>query len=264
MLQGNILIWNCRGIVCNETQRALIDLVQLKKPNLIFLAETLAKPSCIDSITSRLGFAGSICYTHEEGSQGLALLWSNGIHVDLRTKSPHHIDVEVCEQGSHASYRFTGIYGFAARGERNRTWDLIRTLAAERCDLAWLMAGDFNEIMCQADKSGGVPRAVAPMASFRHTMVDCGLVDMGFSGSRYTWSNKFTKERLDRSFQSIQWRDSYPYSRTITLPPNESDHCPILVEVRSEQHHFRKASRRFRFEEMWHGNEQCHAIIQKN
>ncbi|XP_024164202.1 uncharacterized protein LOC112171222 [Rosa chinensis] len=34
------------------------------------------------------------------------------------------------------------------------------------------------------------------MATFRRIMTDCGLMDMGFIGSRFTWSNKFTKERL--------------------------------------------------------------------
>lgn len=66
------------------------------------------------------------------------------------------------------------------------------------------MVGDFNEIMSNDEKSGGVPRAMAPMQLFRQTMADCDLHDMGYVGSRYTWPNKFTKERLDRSFASPQ------------------------------------------------------------
>ncbi|XP_024178139.1 uncharacterized protein LOC112184080 [Rosa chinensis] len=61
-------------------------------------------------------------------------------------------------------------------------------------------------------------------------MAACGFVDMGFVGSRFTWGNKYTKERLDRSFQTIQWRSLFPFSRVITLHPSESDHCPILIE----------------------------------
>ncbi|XP_061993372.1 uncharacterized protein LOC133711233 [Rosa rugosa] len=264
MIQENILIWNCRGIVCNETQRALVDLVQLKKPNLIFLAETLAKPNHIEDLMHRLGFTGRACYPHEDDLQGVALLWRNDISVSVHTLSPHHIDAEIGDPGGPARYRFTGVYGFAARSDRTRTWDLIRTLNAECCDLPWLMAGDFNEILCQIDKSGGPPRAAAPMAQFRQVMADCGLTDMSFFGSRFTWLNKFTKERLDRSFQSLQCRMQYPCSRVITLPPSESDHCPILIEVRAERRRRKTVCKRFRFEEIWHGEERCTAIIQKH
>ncbi|XP_062028333.1 uncharacterized protein LOC133744209 [Rosa rugosa] len=93
------------------------------------------------------------------------------------------------------------------------------------------MAGDFNEIMSQADKSGDPRRAALPMEILRRTMAACGFVDMGFVGSRFTWSNKYTKERLDRSFQTLQWRSLFPFSRVITLNPSESDHCPILIKT---------------------------------
>ncbi|XP_062014370.1 uncharacterized protein LOC133730878 [Rosa rugosa] len=97
------------------------------------------------------------------------------------------------------------------------------------------MADNFNEIMCQADKSGGVSGASAPMQVFRQTMLDCGLYDMGFIGS----------------------------SRALTLQPNESDHCPILVELRIDRNRGRKPTRKFRFEEMRHGKAEYTTIIQQ-
>ncbi|XP_062014223.1 uncharacterized protein LOC133730693 [Rosa rugosa] len=260
MHQGNVLVWNCRGIVNLETQSALVDIVQAKKPTLIFLSETWAPKNLIDSLTRKLGFKGGFCVPHENDSQGLALLWSDETHVDIRTYSPNHIDAEVGKPGTDL-WRFTGIYGVAARDGRNRTWSLIETLAAQPCSLPWLMAGDFNEVMSNADKSGGPPRAAAAMARFRRTMSVCGLIDMGFVGSRFTWSNRFTKERLDRGFQSMQWRTRFPFSRAVTLPPSESDHIPILIEVSDERLARGKIQRRFRFEEAWYGRQECDQII---
>ncbi|XP_062020952.1 uncharacterized protein LOC133737412 [Rosa rugosa] len=94
-------------------------------------------------------------------------------------------------------------------------------------------------------------------------MAACGFVDMGFVGSRFTWSNKYTKERLDQSFQTLQWRSLFPFSRVITLNPSESDHCPILIEVHAEKVQSTRVNRPFRFEEIWHGNQTCADIIQK-
>ncbi|KAL6195401.1 hypothetical protein ACLB2K_031020 [Fragaria x ananassa] len=76
-------------------------------------------------------------------------------------------------------WRFTGIYGIAARGGRNHTWNLIRSLAASVSNLPWLMAGDFNEIMWRKDKSGGNERALAAMLIFRKAMIDADLSDVG-------------------------------------------------------------------------------------
>ncbi|XP_061993843.1 uncharacterized protein LOC133711764 [Rosa rugosa] len=263
----NVLVWNCRGIVNRETQHALVDLVRAKRPSLIFLAETLAQPSIIDSLTGRLGFAGNICFSSDQEApfQGVALLWNSDMHASLRSSSPNHIDADISmEVGGPVVWRFTGIYGVASRTERRRTWDMIESLAAEPCSLPWIMAGDFNEIMSNLDKSGGPPRAVAPMLRFRQTMTNSGLYDMGFVGSRFTWSNRYTKERLDRSFQNMLWRTCFPFSRVITLNPLESDHVPLLVEIRRDNTRQTRPPQRFRFEEMWHGNEMCHNIIQQN
>ncbi|XP_062007013.1 uncharacterized protein LOC133724332 [Rosa rugosa] len=238
-------------------------MVQAKNPSLIFLSETLAQPNILDTLRIRLGFAGCICYPEKEESQGVALLWRADTPVNLRTYSPHHIDVEVGQRGTADLWRFTGIYGFAARSQRHRTWNLIQTLAAGTCHLPWLMAGDFNEIMSLNDKSGGPPRAAAAMEAFRRTMTDCGLFDMGFFGSKYTWSNKFTKERLDCGFQSTQWRECFPFSRVITLPPSDSDHWPLLIEVSVERLQPWRAHKCFRFEEPWHKYPKCTDIIKQ-
>lgn len=180
----------------------------------------------------------------------------------LRHYSFRHIDVEVGLLGSSEILRFTGIYGFAAQGERVLTWDFLRTLAAQS-SLPWLVAGDFNEILCNAEKSGGPQRGGAPMARFRETLVDCGLSDMGFVGSRFTWSNRFTKERLDRGCCSTSWKTLYPCSRVVTLSPNKSDHNLMLIEISADPVLHERRPHRFRFEEMWLQHNDCPAIIKQ-
>ncbi|XP_062015943.1 uncharacterized protein LOC133732417 [Rosa rugosa] len=117
--------------------------------------------------------------------------------------------------------------------------------------------------MTQADKSGGPPRAHAPMAAFRRTMANCGFIDMVFVGSRYTWSNKFTKERLDKGFQTPLWRNWFPHNRVITLDPSESDHSPLLIEIQAGKQRKHRSRRLFRFEEIWHENSECNEIIKQ-
>lgn len=250
MLQFKILVWNCRGLVNTKTQRALINLVRQQRPSIIFLSETLASPGLIDTIRSQLGFDGGICSPWRPPARGLALFWLNEVPVYLRHYSTQHIDIEVGILRSADVWRFTGIYGFVANTDRVLTWDLLRRLAAQS-SLPWLVTGDFNEILSNVDKSGSPRRRAAPMARFRESLVDCGLSDMGFVGSRFTWSNHFTKERLDRACHIPAWSALYPCSRTLTLPPNKSDHNNLLIDVSADLVNFVPRTRCFQFEEMW-------------
>ena len=200
-----ILVWNCRGLNNTETQDALVSLVRLHKPSIIFLSETLAVPSVLSNVRIAIGFDGAICRsvdTMDENCRGLGLLWKKETPVRLRNYSSHHIDVDVGELGSTDVFRFTGLYGYAATADRIETWDLLRTLASQS-DSPWIVAGDYNEVLCLADKSGGPPRGAAQMNRFRQALVDCDLLDMGFVGARFTWANRHTKERLDRACQNV-------------------------------------------------------------
>ncbi|XP_062014092.1 uncharacterized protein LOC133730534 [Rosa rugosa] len=262
MLPFKVLTWNCRGLVNTETQSALVSLVSHVNPSLVFVSETLAGPRLMEDLRVEMGFSGCICFPKKDGSRGLALFWSLELKVSLRTYSAHHIDVEIGFPGVTGGWRFTGIYGFSRHGDRVQTWDLLRTLAAQ-VNLPWLIAGDFNEILCAADKSGGPPRNAAMMTRFREALADCNQEDMGFVGSRFTWFNRFTKERLDRGCCTQDWCAIYPYSKVITLPPNRSDHNPIVVEIAAAPVVRVPRLKRFRFENMWMQHGDCAAVIQK-
>lgn len=69
----------------------------------------------------------------------------------------------------------------------------MRTLGPQTT-LTWLVVGDLNEILCNEEKSRGPRRQTSPLLRFRETLVDCNLEDVDFTGSTFTWSNKFTKE----------------------------------------------------------------------
>jgi hypothetical protein len=53
----------------------------------------------------------------------------------------------------------------------------------------WLCIGYFNRILDQSEKFGGWPYACSSNDPFRDFLNSHGLVDLGFSGSPFTWSN---------------------------------------------------------------------------
>ena len=122
---------------------------------------------------------------------GVALFWSDDVDLRIRSMGNRFIAFEV-KESSRDFWRGTGIYGWSESGYKWRTWNLIKELAGD-LGAPWLLAGDFNEILFEAEKKGG-----------NACDIDfCGLKDMGFSGYKYTWSNKRgddnIEERLDRA-----------------------------------------------------------------
>jgi hypothetical protein len=68
------------------------------------------------------------------------------------------------------------------------------------------------------------------MESFRLALADYGLRDLGFLGDKYTWrnnshdTNKYIKERLDRTVGNRSWCNRFPYYKVIIGDPRHSDH----------------------------------------
>lgn len=66
-------------------------------------------------------------------------------------------------------------------------------------------------------------------------MVDCcGLIDMGYVGTPFTWMNMRSglaniQERLDRAMCNQEWQDLFSDTVVKHLPRVKSDHVPLLI-----------------------------------
>ncbi|XP_062020980.1 uncharacterized protein LOC133737451 [Rosa rugosa] len=80
-----------------------------------------------------------------------------------------------------------------------------------------------------------------------------GLIDLGFHGSAFTWTNKRVKERLDTGFCNDLWKLAFPEAFIQHLPRMKSDHCPLFLQSNSSVI-TTGANRPFRFQVMWMGH----------
>lgn len=67
-------------------------------------------------------------------------------------------------------------------------------------------------------------------------LLDCGLNDIGYSGSKYTWGNERKEEdiiwkRLDIMVINDNWDDCFSNTNVQHLPRISSDHCPLLISI---------------------------------
>ncbi|KAL5830904.1 hypothetical protein ACOSQ4_016258 [Xanthoceras sorbifolium] len=183
------------------------------------------------------------------------------------------VDVGVngnCWDSDGSLWRFTGFYGDPISANRIHSWSLIRRLAG-LSNLPWLIGGDFNEILRWEDKTGGIVRSHTAISLFCGVVDDCNLVDLGFRGHDFTWSNrqmgdKLIQERLDRYLCCMRWRATFPNAVNVHLDWGGSDHKPILMEnirvASAMNHKVPNWTSRFHFEEAWVGEPDCKAVVE--
>ncbi|KAL0413521.1 UNVERIFIED_CONTAM: hypothetical protein Sradi_1553800 [Sesamum radiatum] len=115
-------------------------------------------------------------------------MWQKSVEVQLQSFSHWHIDASVRLEDSGEWWRFTGIYGEPDTTKRVEFWKLLVQLHSQSAR-PWLCAGDFNEILEHSEKEGGSTRAEWKIRNFRNCLTQCGLHDLGFQGSGFTWCN---------------------------------------------------------------------------
>jgi hypothetical protein len=104
------------------------------------------------------------------------------------------------------------------------------------------------------------------MEQFREALVHCGLSDLGYRGSKFTWSNghpkeTFMKERLDRAVANKEWCGLFKNREVSVLPARTSDHKPLLLSIFEEnaaRPHFQKS---FKFKAHWLADSECMEVI---
>jgi hypothetical protein len=70
-------------------------------------------------------------------------------------------------------------------------------------DGPWICCGGFNEVLSQDQYIGPGDRTEAHINAILYYLQDCELMDLGYEGPKFTWSNRQghdtnVKVRLDR------------------------------------------------------------------
>ena len=250
----NFIVWNSRGVLKPNFQKHVRDLVGIHNPAIMVIMETRLGGERAREITDRLPFDGAIITETIGRTGGLWLLWnSDMVEIDQLATIEQEIHVEVKVLSSNLSWFFTAIYASPRREERSILWNNLSRVP-EMHNKPWVIAGDFNEPLVNEDKLGGRPVSINRSLLFKECLDRCNMVDLGFNGPRFTWTNKrdanyFIQERIDRYFMNPSWCLLYPEARISHLTRCHSDHCPVLLETLPRRMNY--LNRPFRFQSFW-------------
>ncbi|KAK4260674.1 hypothetical protein QN277_003758 [Acacia crassicarpa] len=223
--------------------------------------ETKIKSARITKLRNKCGFSRDL-YVEPRGlAGGLALWWHNSISLTVLYKSKNVIHVLMESKCLQTPKLISFVYGPPKEGERRLVWNLMRNLVASVRD-SWLLVGDFNDLLSQAEKEGGNPRSMRKILNFQSLLSDCNIMDLEFKGSNFTWCNKrlgaTMRERLDKALGNVEFREEFDHAVVFHIDPIGSDHHVLLVDYCFYE---AKTPKPFRFEANWVHHEEYLQVV---
>ncbi|XP_019242618.1 PREDICTED: uncharacterized protein LOC109222755 [Nicotiana attenuata] len=146
----------------------------------------------------------------------------------------------------------TLVYAKCKAHLREPLWDSIKSFS-NGVSSPWMVIGDFNAITDPQEKKRGKIHNMSKSLPFINCIVDSGLLDLGYTGSPFTWCNGWapTKRiwaRLDRALVNSEWLQNFADISITHLVRTGSDHAPLLVSTSNPQLEPKKY---FRFLDLW-------------
>jgi len=89
-------------------------------------------------------------------------------------------------------------------------------------------------VLMGKDKFDGCSINISRALCFQDCLNNCRMIDIGYSGPRFTWSNhhplsQLVQERIDRVFVNAEWNSLFSEANVLQLEKTHSNHYPIKL-----------------------------------
>ncbi|XP_072061977.1 uncharacterized protein [Arachis hypogaea] len=125
------------------------------------------------------------------------------------------------------------------------------------------------EVLNQNEKKGGNLVVLSQAESFIEAIQSNSLLDLGFDGHPFTWSNgksgdRNIQERLDRALANVEWKELFSMTTVHHLEMFKSDHSLILIDSQGEKRKRKRGDYHFKLEEICLLNKECYKVVEQS
>ncbi|KAB5560806.1 hypothetical protein DKX38_005763 [Salix brachista] len=198
---GTVAVQRDKMVKCASTIK---DFKKMYAIDVFAVLEPRISGSKALNVATILGFSHYHIVDATGFSGGVWLLW-NGSTVSLQVIAHASQSITALVHAQNKCWLLTVVYANPNPRIRESLWTYFDGLA-KTSNLPWLVMGDFNDIVCASEKCGG---NLDSGGSASVDWIDRNhLIDLGFSGSKFTWCNKRNAEgiiwkRIDRDFATV-------------------------------------------------------------
>ncbi|KAG5604805.1 hypothetical protein H5410_026297 [Solanum commersonii] len=226
------IIWNIRAINTQGVMERLKNLNKIHHVSMIAVLEPFSDNNNINMFKSMLAMDHATSNINGK----IWLFWNTDISCTVLEADEQQVTCEISHTEVQGNYIKTFVYAKCKEYLREPLWDKLLHFADTRDTTPWCTVGDFNVITDIDEKLGGIPYNMRKSLEFIGVIEACGLMDLGFNGPKFTWSNQRginfrIWKRLDRAMVNDSWLQNMPHTCITYLPSVGSDHCPLLMEM---------------------------------
>ncbi|XP_071914130.1 uncharacterized protein [Coffea arabica] len=258
------LVWNCQGVGSPLTVLHLREVNNLLSPSLIFLSETKNRKYVLDKIARGLRFDNSAVVEAMHKAGGMAILWKEETLILEVNQTAFTIEGRIKDDDYHCDWWFIGIYASCDDQIRKEQWRVLRDRRRLWGD-RFMIAGDFNDIVSNEEKWGGNLKEERSFTEFKDFIDHTNLIDLGFEGQPWTWSNHWEDEgeirqRLDRCLASYDWVQTFEKARCQHLDTYASDHSILCLDTEPDKE---KRKKKFYFDKRWLQKKEVQQVVEQ-
>ena len=168
----------------------LARLISSTHAQVTFISETRNSRVTADDLTDHFHMCNSFVAPAIGLSGGLWVMWSDDVDVDIVSSSHYYILASVVQKSNASSFNLVCVYGDPHHKKTNSIWNDVLSFIMQNQGKPTLCMGDLSNIMHPNEKWGHSPPSLSRIDSFCSLIKQCCLIDLGYSGPAYTWTNK--------------------------------------------------------------------------
>ncbi|KAB1213093.1 hypothetical protein CJ030_MR5G015919 [Morella rubra] len=261
----SLLMWNCRGLGRPSAARALREIIKETDPIGIFLMEIKVKDGVVYCVMKKIGFSFFLSIPPVGLRVGLLFCWRPELQFSVLWNSTNILHLQINLGSDYSDFLCSLIYGPPLWRDKEQFWNKLTDLA-QGPEVPGVCVGDFNDLLGAQEKLGGRAVKASSSRGLSHFMSSMGFVDLGYSGSRFTWSNKCLglaniRERIDRAIANVPWRIAYPNATIHHYKIAPSDHTSIILRFLGYEPSMPKP---FKFESLCVREKASFAVVTKS
>ncbi|XP_059289278.1 uncharacterized protein LOC132042777 [Lycium ferocissimum] len=201
------------------------------------------------------------------GVNSLGKIWyfiEDNVDVEVIYDTVQQVSLKLVFLDLNKTLVITLVYAKCDEGDRLQLWEDIYHVAGS-FNFPWLVGGDFNVVLHEDDKIGGIPVQPQDYEDFAFCVNSCELLETGFKGSHFTWWNgrggvDCIFERLDRVSFNQQFQQWFADIEIEHLARIGSDHAPLFITLKEGQ----VLIRPFRFLKFWTDHQDFLSVVSNN
>ncbi|XP_050220840.1 uncharacterized protein LOC126671160 [Mercurialis annua] len=260
-----LAVWNIRGLNNPLKQSEIASLIRRNKLSVVGIVETRVSHAQFDNVWKKFGNKlpnWGILHNYCCSDMGRVWIIYNKDMVNIQAIKMHSQFIHCQLDCDGISFMCTFVYGSYVAHDRIDLWNQLNGISLN-INLPWIILGDFNAVISNANRLGGNDIDVQAASEFQDWTINSNVNELPHSGNHYTWCNNQCGDnriwrKLDWVFVNESWMNSWEESFYVVHNPGISDHSPLVVSLNNGTYIRRSP---FRFFNSWCEHPNFSAII---